>query len=176
MSDRQEIFKKIMNDKGWGESHSMSGLDSTLAQNEIIRRRIPELLRDLQLKRLLDIPYGYFNWIGLLAPEMESIVDSYIGGDIVPELIQANRARYGGSIITFQVLDLCSDPLPAADVVLVRDCFIHLPFKSIVDALENIQRAGIRYLLASSYTAPRPNVDVPGISVAGRAINLEAHP
>lgn len=99
---------------------------------------------------------------------------TYVGGDIVPALISDDTSRYGRPGRTFVVLDVIRDVLPDADVMLCRDCLIHLPNHLAVEALENVCASRIRYLLTTTCTDVEENVD---IGLGGwRPVNLERPP
>jgi SAM-dependent methyltransferase len=156
----------------WKSAESRSGVGSSLEQTARIRAEIPSLLKRRGVKSFLDIPCGDFNWMKEIKPELNDILTSYVGGDIVPDIIEQNRARHQSAKFTFQVLDVTRDRLPSAELVMVRDCLIHLGDELIVDALENVRRSGATYILASTYTQPRPHRTVEGILLLGRAVNL----
>lgn len=169
----QETFTDIFVNNKWWEPDSRSGPGSCLEQTAAIRRAIPELLREFGIKRMLDIPCGDFFWMKEIRTELEQILDSYHGGDIVPALIAQNQRLYQTEKIRFQVLDLTKDRLPSADMILVRDCLLHLNFRLILRALDNIRESGIKYVLLSTYTKKRPNIDFSDeIDQGGRALNL----
>ena len=65
--------------------------------------------------------------------------------------MQATRIRYGRPNREFRTIDLCNDPLPKADLLFCRDCFIHLSDDMIALAIENIVRSDIKYLLTTTY-------------------------
>lgn len=96
----------------------------------------------------------------------------YIGVDIVPEVIEANR-RYERASVSFGVADAISGPLPEADVVLCREVLFHLSFRDGIAALANIRQAG-RWLLATTDTAIWFNSDTETGDF--RRINLERSP
>jgi hypothetical protein len=48
-------------------------------------------------------------------------------------------------------LDLTGDPLPRVDVVLCRDCLVHLSFQNIFRAFANLRRSGSRYAGSPSW-------------------------
>jgi hypothetical protein len=97
----------------------------------------------------------------------------YIGADIVQELVEGNR-QFETERIKFVRLDLLTDALPKADLILCRDCLIHLSYDDISRALGNIRQSGARYLLTSTYPARKYNHD---IATGGcRAVNLEIKP
>ena len=50
--------------------------------------------------------------------------------------------------------------LPDCDLILVRDCFIHLNFELIFAALRNIAQSKIRYLLTTHHGDVAVNVDI----------------
>jgi hypothetical protein len=71
-------------------------------------------------------------------------------------------------------MDITQDVLPDCDLILVRDCFIHLSFEAIFAALRNILRSEIQYLLTTHFAGTPANVDVEIGSI--HAINLCAPP
>jgi hypothetical protein len=73
------------------------------------------------------------------------------GCDIVPILVQNTRIRYGRPDREFRAVDLCHDTLPHADLLLCRDCLMHLSEEMIFRALANIVRSDVKYLLTTTY-------------------------
>jgi hypothetical protein len=84
----------------------------------------------------------------------------YIGGDIVPSIVEANRRQHAKESRRFIQLDLTRDALPDADVLLCRDCLVHLSYANIHAVFANIARSNIRYLLMTSFPGRRDNYDV----------------
>jgi hypothetical protein len=60
------------------------------------------------------------------------------------------------------------------DLVLCRDCLVHLSSKDAVAALRNLKRSGSTYLLATTFPEHTDNPDV--ITGYWRPINLELPP
>jgi glycosyltransferase involved in cell wall biosynthesis/SAM-dependent methyltransferase len=164
-------FTRIYEGNIFGSRESHSGEGSTLEQTAAIRREIPALLRELGAKSLLDAPCGDFNWLR----EAELGVERYIGVDIVRDLVAADQRRYGRAGREFQCRDLIRDPLPAADVILCRDCLVHLNFRDARQMLRNFRRSGSRYLLTTTFTGRGENVDLTG-SMLWRTLNLQRAP
>lgn len=75
----------------------------------------------------------------------------------------------------FEVLGLCASELPRVDLVICRDCLVHLPFASIGQAA-NLRRSGSRWLLSSHFNwrEQGPNVDI--VLGGWRRLNLELAP
>jgi hypothetical protein len=53
----------------------------------------------------------------------------YIGADVVPSLIASNREQFTRPGVHFIIADLTKDPPPRADLVLCRDCLVHLSLR-----------------------------------------------
>jgi SAM-dependent methyltransferase len=143
----REVFAEIYKRNIWGYQETASGGSSTLGYTEKLRQNLPGLLADLGVRSLLDLPCGDLNWMS----EVELPIERYIGGDIVPELVELARSKFGGEGREFQTIDLCNDPLPDVDLLLCRDCLIHLSEEMNYLALANILRSNIKYVLITTY-------------------------
>jgi hypothetical protein len=168
---RRSIFTDVYRHKEWGDGESVSGPGSTLARTDAFRAELVARLRELRVSSIVDVPCGDFRW-------MQAVVDecgvSYLGMDIVGELIAENQQRYARPDRTFLCGDLVSDPLPRGDLLLCRDGLVHLSFADIRAGLENFQQSGARYLLATTFIERRTNADVR--TGGWRVLNLEAPP
>jgi SAM-dependent methyltransferase len=141
------VFSEIYDKRSLGSEESGSGTGTELRATETIQQQLPDLLRRLGAKILLDAPCGDWNWM----QHITLPVERYYGVDIVPSVIEADRTRFGDSTHTFEVADLTSDPLPKADVILCRDCLVHLSFQDIATTLENFRGTGATWLLLNTY-------------------------
>ncbi|MEO1167780.1 MAG: class I SAM-dependent methyltransferase [Pseudomonadota bacterium] len=147
--EMKRVFTEIYENGGWNSPNdeSVSGTGSTLHWSRPLREQLPGLLRELNVRTLLDAPCGDFNWMKTV--DLDGV--DYIGIDIVPDLIALNRALYAGPVRRFEVANIVSDPLPAADLVMTRDFLLHVPNDAIWGFLENFIASDIRYLLATTY-------------------------
>jgi hypothetical protein len=98
----------------------------------------------------------------------------YFGGDIVPLIIEENQRLHSSESRRFMQLDLTRDVLPDADVLLCRDCLVHLSYANIRVVLANIARSNIRFVLMTSFPGRRDNYDV--ADGDWRALDLQAPP
>jgi hypothetical protein len=165
-----ERFDQIARTNLWGAG-SRSGLGSELAATAHLRAALPSFLARHEVRSILDVPCGNFGWL--------SIVDlgvSYTGADIVASLVAENERRFGGprSGRRFLALDLTKDALPRADLVLCRDCFVHLSFDNVRRALANIRASGAKYLLTTTFLEHEVNTDIEDGD--WRMLNLERAP
>lgn len=150
---RRGVFARIYNDHSWGSAESGSGTGSELRATGELRQRLPEMLSRLGATALLDAPCGDWNWMR----HVDLPVDRYYGIDIVPEVIAADQARFGGQGREFRAGDLTRDALPAADVILCRDCLVHLSFQDASKVLENFRATGATWLLMNTYPDVQEN-------------------
>lgn len=164
------VFIDIYERNAWGGVESRSGSGSTLEQTKAIRTAIPRLLRDLDVRSLLDIPCGDHHWMKEVP--LEGI--EYIGMDIVPPLVERNQRLYGSGRKAFFKGDLVRDSLRKVDLILCRDCFGHLPHGDIIEALRNIKRSGSTYLLTTTFPERTKNEELNRFG--WRPLNLQLSP
>lgn len=164
------VFGSFYEHNGWQDPSSRSGPGSNIRQTESIRGQLPSLIQRLDIRSVLDIPCGDFHWMSTV----ELAVESYVGADIVWDLIKENKTKYASQNVRFECLDITRDNLPQVDLVLCRDLLVHLPFKLIDKALCNLKRSGSRYLLTTTFLQRGTNEE---IELGGwRPIDLCAQP
>ncbi len=134
----RERFQSAYRLGSWVHSNeqlSLSGRGSETAATGHLRERLPSLLTRLGCRRLLDIGCGDWNWMRNVQLRCD-----YLGVDIVPEIIEANRAHERPGV-RFEVADAIAGPLPQADVALCREVLFHLSFHDGCAALANVRAA-----------------------------------
>lgn len=154
-SDVANIFEDIYTNNTWGSDLSHSGCGSDLIQTKQIIENLPQIIANLSVNSILDIPCGDFFWMQHV--NLDNI--AYIGADIVNDLIRKNQA-FASRNRTFQSLNLISDPLPCVDLIFCRDCLVHLSFSDIKLALKNIVSSDSKYLMTTFFTDRNANVDI----------------
>jgi hypothetical protein len=149
-------FERIEQTNLWGAVTSVSGLGSEDRATAGIRETLPGLLQRLGAHSLLDAPCGDAGWIGGIQLDVD-----YTGIDIVPSLIAANQARVARGELRgrFLVADVTRDPLPGCDVILCRDCLVHLSFKNIGRAIGRFRASGAQFLLVTTFPEWEVNSD-----------------
>lgn len=163
------IFNAIYHNREWRDKESVSGPGSNLYNTKFIRPEIQKLLHNYEIKKLLDLPCGDFNWM----KELDLSKINYTGIDIVTELIEVNRQKYAGKGFQFQEGNLLNSSLPKADLMLCRDCLVHFSYRNIFKALKNIKKSNITYLLTTSFPG-HENRDI--VTGDWRPINLNKAP
>lgn len=167
---RRWVFWRIERSNTWGDLDSRSGVGSGLEATAAIRAALPELLDELGVRSLLDIPCGDFYWMA--AVDLRDC--DYIGGDLLPRMIKENRRQYGSARRQFQVLDAVSDTLPQADLILSRDLLVHLTLDVATAVLRNFARAGPDWVLLTTFPSMTENREsIPG---DWRPLNMQLPP
>jgi hypothetical protein len=167
-SASHEIFDGIYKTNYWrGESRSGEGSD--LVQTAIIREVLPSLLKSLDAKSMLDIPCGDYYWM-----QHVDLPVSYIGADIVQQVVKINNGKYSDAQHKFLHLDVCTDKLPQVDLIFARDLLVHLSYDDIRRAIQNMKGSGATWLLTTTFTRCDPNFDIQ--TGEWRTLNLQLTP
>ncbi len=167
----KEVFSKIYEDSYWRSGDSISGSGSDHLHTNTIKRELEKVISRYEIKSFLDAPCGDFNWM----QEVNLQKMKYVGVDIVDHLIQENIAKYSGiKNLEFQVKNIIEDQLPQADLILCRDCLVHLSFADIKLTLENYKKSQSTYLLTTTFIKRTENKDIN--TGDWRPLNLQASP
>lgn len=166
----KDTFNYIYQKNHWAGKESISGKGSDLTQTTTIINEIPNLLKAYKINTFLDIPCGDFNWMQYM--DLEGI--NYIGGDIVEALILKNQESFKKENVQFKTINLVEDNLPESDLLMSRDCFVHLSYENIFKAIHNIKLSKCEYLLATTFKDRTVNFDT--TNGHWRTLNLEIPP
>ena len=162
-------FTKIYKYNSFTGEESVSGPGSDLIQTEKIRKEIPRVIEQYNIKVFIDAPCGDLCWIRYA----DFKTTKYIGIDIVDDIIMQNKKKYHESTKEFLCLDIVHDKLPEADIILVRDCWVHLDYSDIFKCIKNLKRSKIKYILTTTFTDVVSNADLDNI---WRPLNLGKSP
>lgn len=166
----EETFQEIYQSNHWDSGASVSGVGSDNTQTREISIHIPRLVKEFEIKQFLDVPCGDFNWFSKMKLDLES----YVGGDILRELIDRNNSLFNTPDRKFMKIDLIRDVLPNADILLCRDCLVHLSNDDIHAVVQNIKKSNISYFLTTTFPGGEVNEDI--VTGDWRIINLEKTP
>jgi hypothetical protein len=166
----EEVFKKNL----FHGSDSLSGAGSDLTQTQEIVKLLPGLLQKYQIQTFLDVPCGDFNWMRHVPLQKVS----YLGADIVGNLIVKLQNQYATAGRKFIKLNMVVESPPKVDAIFCRDLMVHLNTRDIRKTLENIKKSGSLYLLTTTFLDQRKYKDLPLISrgIAWRPINFQLPP
>jgi hypothetical protein len=155
---RKSVFEQIYRKNLWDDSESRSGSGSGLAATERIRQGLTETLERLNIQTMIDAPCGDFYWLSRLS--LDKRLASYIGFDIVPDLIARNKQSWATGRISFEVADLVRQVPPRADLIFCRHLLIHLPFGDSMSLLRNFKSSGSKYLMITTSPHVEKNEEI----------------
>lgn len=143
---RRRAFQDAYGRAQWGQkegSQFFSGAGSYGACADTYVECISRILQDRSREadgalRVVDLGCGDFSVGRRLLPDTELI--TYIGCDIVPELIEAHSANVHDPRASFQELDIVADELPDGDICLVREVLQHLCNADVSRVLKKLDK------------------------------------
>ncbi|MFZ2253544.1 MAG: class I SAM-dependent methyltransferase, partial [Minisyncoccia bacterium] len=142
----EEVFTDIYRRNAWNSEETVSGAGSAFAATAVVRKRLVELIREYRIKSVLDLGCGDCNWIKHVLLDVP-----YIGIDVVADIVDANRQRYGSDQRLFLCADGSRDDLPTAELIIARDCLVHLSVEDVFRTIRNIKRSGATWLLTTTF-------------------------
>jgi hypothetical protein len=170
---KENVFTSIWRNNYWGSGESLSGPGSTLDYTQEIRQKMPAMFEEYNIKTVFDAPCGDMHWMRYL---LEDANFAYLGGDIVGELVDANKSKFASDKIDFVKFDITSDIFPVADVWLCRAVFYHLSNRDIYLALEQFAASNIEYILTTNHITSDEHINKDIATGDWRLLNLTLPP
>jgi hypothetical protein len=167
--DLKNKFTKIHDLNLFKGDVSISGTGSDLIQTQVISLEIPKLLEKYKVKTFIDAPCGDLYWM----QHVQFYNVKYIGLDIVNELIIKNNEKFANENRIFICKNIVTDILPVADIIFIRDCWVHLNYQDTISCIMNLKSSKIKYLLTTSFPNTFKNKDLYRI---WRPLNLNIEP
>lgn len=133
----------------WNSSESKSGTGSELQRGINFISNTKEIIKKYDIGSILDIPCGDLNLMNVILTDTPI---KYTGVDIVEPMIQKHKKTFEqGGNNTFICADACTDTLPDADLVIVRDFLFHLSNNDLHNFLINLNSISFKYLQVTSH-------------------------
>jgi len=165
----EKVFETIYLENHWKDIESKSGTGSNTRSTATVVQIISQVIQTLQIKVILDIPCGDFNWM----QKVNLNCVNYLGADIVTDLVTKNNQQHASQGIKFEKLNILEASLPTVDLILCRDCLVHFSYADIHRAIESVIKSGSTYWLTTTFPANK-NYDI--ITGDWRPINLQDAP
>jgi hypothetical protein len=142
---RHRIFHHIYKQRLWGqdqesEFYSGQGSRGAAAQTYVthLSHLINKMRNDTKRIAVVDLGCGDFEIGKALINRLIPV--SYIGCDIVKDLITHLSNHHSGQYVQFTRLDIVSDELPDGDVCVIRQVFQHLSNAEISAVLPKLSK------------------------------------
>jgi SAM-dependent methyltransferase len=136
-----QIFSAIYRESKWGESstgefYSGSGSHASELVASYVKA-VTEFCASFPTPpSVADLGCGDFN----IGRYVRPYCGQYVACDVVPDLIEQNRDRFGALGVDFRCLDIVDDPLPDADVAFLRQVLQHLDNEKIAAVVRQLNR------------------------------------
>jgi SAM-dependent methyltransferase len=166
------VFRQIYASDHWKGG---SGEGSEVAVTEAYRRVLAAVMRGRDVESVVDAGCGDWQFSRLV----DWSATRYRGFDIVPEVVETNRSKFGSDDIRFDVADIRTAGLPAADLLICKDVLQHWDEQSIraflARHLGRYRYALVTNDIASVHVSPETlNNDIP--IGHWRTLDLEREP
>ena len=143
MKDITETFSEIYKNDTW---RGGSGPGSYSSATEEYRAILESTIKQYNIKSVLD--YGCGDWQFSKLINWDSLVDNYLGVDVVPSVIDTNIDQHTTSKIQFQLIT--EDwKFPTADLIICKDVLQHLPNTVVYQILENMKKSSKLLLITN---------------------------
>jgi SAM-dependent methyltransferase len=131
-----ETFQQIYRTKAWGNDSQafFSGAGSRGTASDQYCEAVADFIGEHKIKSVVDLGCGDYS-VGRRIVAATGV--TYMGIDVVPELIEHHRNSIKDPGVSFQCADISNDPLPAADLCLIRQVLQHLSNAEIARVLAN---------------------------------------
>jgi SAM-dependent methyltransferase len=132
------VFNDIYSRNRWGgergEMYSGSGSRGEAAVQ--YANYVKDFILSNNIKSVVDLGCGDF----FIGQQIAIVVESYVGIDVVPSLIEFNNKKFGSDNVSFICADITSDNLPEGTLCLVRQVLQHMSNAQIARLLSRLRK------------------------------------
>ena len=168
-----EKFNKIYEENWWVGYRSEEKLDFDSGYTSYLDYMLDAYVEALSsltneypnIKSVVELGCGDFN----IGKRISPLFESYIGIDIVENLVKRNNSIFASDTISFVCKDITKDDLPRADMICIRQVLQHLSNADIANFLAKIS-GNYKYLVVTETMHRswrfKPNKDIvtgPGV-------------
>ncbi len=137
----EQVFSEIYRQGKWGGGESQFNSGAGSSTRSIVGPYVDAVTRYLASlpegrRRVVDLGCGDFS----VGAQITPFCSSYVGVDVVPELIQHNKASFPDANVEFLCADIIDGEVPPGDICLVRQVFQHLSNAQIAKVLCKARR------------------------------------
>ncbi len=135
----RDVFTEIYQTGSWGadeDADYYSGPGSESLAATPYTKFVCDFMAEHGIGDVIDLGCGDFRVGGLIAPSCTR----YTGIDVVAPLIEENMRRHGSEKIRFLAKDITVDPLPDAELCLIREVLQHLSNAEIQAILSQVRK------------------------------------
>jgi len=125
---------------------SISGPGSSVKNTTEARNLITTSIQKLQIKSILDLGCGDWNWFKLI--DLTGV--SYEGWDADEKMIESNIINYGRNNIRFSTYDIILSDYFDVDLIICRDVLFHMPINLAKKVIQK-SKFSCKYFISTSF-------------------------
>lgn len=158
---KQQIEKRPDGKSVWLPKNDINKYSGLLIKN------LESIFDDLGIETFVDVGCSDAIW----QATMDWSKVKYLGLDIVKEIAEENKKKY--PYMNFEHKNLIEDECPRADMIFVRNVFLHTTLDGIKKIINNIKKSGSMYFMASTLTRIKKNEETACIWAVRRNLEIE---
>lgn len=125
---------------------SISGPGSSIKNTIEARNLIKKTIEKYNIKSILDLGCGDWNWFRLI--NLEGI--SYEGWDACEDMITSNQLNFKEDNINFKTYDIVLSEYPDVDLIICRDVLFHMP-TNLASKIIKKSKFASKYFISTSF-------------------------
>lgn len=141
----RDAFERVYSGNEWGHG---SGPGSSPANTIEYRAFVSRFIEANGIRSVTDLGCGDWQFSHLMG--WSSV--EYLGLDVVPDIVERNRTRFGQPNLRFEVFTSL-EALPGGDLLLAKEVLQHLPNATISEYLNAVRRK-YRFALLTNSSEP----------------------
>ena len=131
----EQLFTDVYRNKSWGGGDDVSGRGSIPENLKDYIQFLTSFISENNITNILDIGCGSFKYFSTI----DLSNTSYIGIDIVKELMEINTLKYGTENIKFIHGNAIDMDLPESELVICKYVLQHLPNKEAIKIIKKLK-------------------------------------
>lgn len=135
----EEIFSAIYKENMWGgkKGEFFSGDGTHFEGRSAYIETVVSFIKEHNIQAITEVGCGDFAIMRNILAQVPEV--KYTGLDVVPDLVAHNNAQFKSASISFQVTDAVNDPLPGAELIIIRQVLQHLKNAAVAKVLEKVK-------------------------------------
>jgi len=154
----EEAFDTIYKRGLWGKG---SGIGSYGLWAENYVEFLKKFISHEGIRSITDIGCGDFN----IGSQIAGLVENYNACDVSAFIINQNINTSNLSNVKFIKLNACTESIPTADLVTIRQVLQHLTNAEIEQILQNVEASGARVCVVAEHLPPENALDAPNKNI-----------
>lgn len=166
----EDIFSGIYKRNEWGGTPGSFYSGEGTHHPDTLRyiQQVNAFIAERKIKSVLEIGCGDFHVSGQI---LQNLDVSYLGGDVVDDLIAHHQKNYQTDKIRFQKINAIDDELPSADLIIIRQVLQHLSNDHIQKILNKLSK--FKYALITEHLPASPQAEYNLDKITGPHIRMK---